>query len=96
MAERQHAAGAWPHGAFLFSIETQTTIGYGPRCVTKVAVLMVVAPSIVGGISDSLRIGTIMAKMVQPKKHAQMLLFRYNAVVALHNGKVCLTWCVGT
>ena len=95
-AECQHAAGAWPHGAFLFSIETQTTIGYGLRCVTKVAVLMVVVLSIVGGISDSLRIGTIMAKMVQPKKHAQMLLFKYNAVVALHNGKLCLTWCVGT
>uniref|UniRef100_A0A8B9XJK4 Uncharacterized protein n=1 Tax=Bos mutus grunniens TaxID=30521 RepID=A0A8B9XJK4_BOSMU len=31
VAHGDHAAGAWPHGAF-FSIETQTTIGYGLPC----------------------------------------------------------------
>lgn len=85
-------------GAFLFSIETQTTIGYGFRCVTEecpVAVVTVVVQSIVGCIIDSFMIGTIMAKMVRPKKRAQTLLFSHHAVVALRDGKLCLMWRLG-
>lgn len=53
-------------GALLFSMETQTTIGYGWRCVTvecPIAVLTVVLQSIEGCILNSFMIGTIMAKM---------------------------------
>ncbi|KAF7665075.1 hypothetical protein LDENG_00154610 [Lucifuga dentata] len=85
-------------GAFLFSVETQTTIGYGFRCVTEecpVAVLTVVVQSIVGCIIDSFMIGTIMAKMVRPKKRAQTLLFSHHAVIALRDGKLCLMWRLG-
>nr|XP_015809902.2 ATP-sensitive inward rectifier potassium channel 12 [Nothobranchius furzeri] len=85
-------------GAFLFSIETQTTIGYGFRCVTEecpIAVVTVVLQSIVGCIIDSFMIGTIMAKMVRPKKRAQTLLFSHNAVIALRDGKLCLMWRLG-
>ncbi|KPP74586.1 inward rectifier potassium channel 4-like [Scleropages formosus] len=85
-------------GAFLFSIETQTTIGYGFRCVTEecpVAVMSVVIQSIVGCIIDAFMIGTIMAKMARPKKRNQTLLFSQNAVIALHDGKLCLMWRVG-
>uniref|UniRef100_A0A8C4XG90 Potassium inwardly rectifying channel subfamily J member 4 n=1 Tax=Erpetoichthys calabaricus TaxID=27687 RepID=A0A8C4XG90_ERPCA len=85
-------------GAFLFSIETQTTIGYGFRCVTEecpIAVATVVVQSIVGCIIDSFMIGTIMAKMARPKKRAQTLLFSHHAVIALRDGKLCLMWRVG-
>ncbi|XP_028444861.1 ATP-sensitive inward rectifier potassium channel 12 [Perca flavescens] len=85
-------------GAFLFSIETQTTIGYGFRCVTEecpVAVATVVVQSIMGCIIDSFMIGTIMAKMVRPKKRAQTLLFSHHAVIALRDGKLCLMWRLG-
>ncbi|KAK3525555.1 hypothetical protein QTP86_034857, partial [Hemibagrus guttatus] len=85
-------------GAFLFSIETQTTIGYGWRCVTEecpVAVATVVVQSILGCIIDSFMIGTIMAKMARPKKRNQTLLFSQNAVIALRDGKLCLMWRVG-
>ncbi len=85
-------------GAFLFSIETQTTIGYGWRCVTEecpVAILTVVVQSIIGCIIDSFMIGTIMAKMARPKKRNQTLLFSHNAVIALRDGKLCLMWRVG-
>ncbi|TTL57240.1 ATP-sensitive inward rectifier potassium channel 12 [Bagarius yarrelli] len=57
--------------AFLFSVETQTTIGYGFRCVTEecpLAVFMVVLQSILGCIIDAFMIGAIMAKMARPKK----------------------------
>ncbi|XP_056143304.1 ATP-sensitive inward rectifier potassium channel 12 [Lampris incognitus] len=85
-------------GALLFSIETQTTIGYGWRCVTEecpVAVATVVIQSIVGCIIDSFMIGTIMAKMARPKKRNQTLIFSRNAVISLRDGKLCLMWRVG-
>uniref|UniRef100_A0A8C4GYG0 ATP-sensitive inward rectifier potassium channel 14 n=1 Tax=Dicentrarchus labrax TaxID=13489 RepID=A0A8C4GYG0_DICLA len=85
-------------GALLFSMETQTTIGYGWRCVTEecpVAVLTVVVQSIVGCIIDSFMIGTIMAKMARPKKRNQTLVFSKNAVISLRDGKLCLMWRVG-
>ncbi|XP_062392058.1 ATP-sensitive inward rectifier potassium channel 12-like isoform X2 [Sardina pilchardus] len=85
-------------GAFLFSVETQTTIGYGYRCVTEecpAAVAAVVAQCIVGCVLDTLMVGTIMAKMVRPKKRAQTLLFSRRAVVALRDGKLCLMWRLG-
>ncbi|XP_030066885.1 ATP-sensitive inward rectifier potassium channel 12 [Microcaecilia unicolor] len=84
--------------AFLFSIETQTTIGYGFRCVTEecpIAIFMVVFQSIVGCIIDSFMIGAIMAKMARPKKRAQTLLFSHHAVIAMRDGKLCLMWRVG-
>uniref|UniRef100_A0A3Q3E7D4 ATP-sensitive inward rectifier potassium channel 14 n=1 Tax=Labrus bergylta TaxID=56723 RepID=A0A3Q3E7D4_9LABR len=85
-------------GALLFSMETQTTIGYGWRCVTEecpVAIVTVVIQSIVGCIIDSFMIGTIMAKMARPKKRNQTLVFSKNAVIALRDGKLCLMWRVG-
>ncbi|XP_056257327.1 ATP-sensitive inward rectifier potassium channel 12-like [Seriola aureovittata] len=85
-------------GALLFSMETQTTIGYGWRCVTEecpVAVITVVVQSIVGCIIDSFMIGTIMAKMARPKKRNQTLVFSKNAVIAMRDGKLCLMWRVG-
>ncbi|XP_051904462.1 ATP-sensitive inward rectifier potassium channel 12-like isoform X2 [Hippocampus zosterae] len=85
-------------GALLFSMETQTTIGYGWRCVTEecpLAVVTVVVQSIAGCIIDSFMIGTIMAKMARPKKRNQTLVFSKNAVVALRDGKLCLMWRVG-
>ncbi|XP_060890245.1 ATP-sensitive inward rectifier potassium channel 12 [Labrus mixtus] len=85
-------------GALLFSMETQTTIGYGWRCVTEecpVAIVTVVIQSIVGCIIDSFMIGTIMAKMARPKKRNQTLVFSKNAIIALRDGKLCLMWRVG-
>lgn len=84
--------------AFLFSIETQTTIGYGFRCVTDecpIAVFMVVFQSIVGCIIDAFIIGAVMAKMAKPKKRNETLIFSDNAVIAMRDGKLCLMWRVG-
>ncbi|XP_078539853.1 inward rectifier potassium channel 4 [Lissotriton helveticus] len=84
--------------AFLFSVETQTTIGYGFRYVTEecpLSIMAVIAQSILGCVIDSFMIGTIMAKMARPKKRAQTLLFSHHAVVAMRDGKLCLMWRVG-
>lgn len=57
--------------AFLLSVETQTTIGYGYRYVTEecpIAVFTVVFQSIFGCIIDAFIIGAVMTKMAKPKK----------------------------
>lgn len=84
--------------AFLFSVETQTTIGYGYRYVTEkcpVAVFIVVFQSIVGCIIDAFIIGAVMAKMAKPKKRNETLVFSHYATVAMRDGKLCLMWRVG-
>ncbi|KAM9716158.1 LOW QUALITY PROTEIN: inward rectifier potassium channel 2-like, partial [Menidia menidia] len=82
---------------FLFSIETQTTIGYGYRYVTEecpLAVFLVVLQSIVGCIIDAFIIGAVMAKMAKPKKRNETLAFSRHATVALRD-ELCLMWRVG-
>uniref|UniRef100_A0A667XG14 ATP-sensitive inward rectifier potassium channel 14 n=1 Tax=Myripristis murdjan TaxID=586833 RepID=A0A667XG14_9TELE len=84
--------------AFLFSLETQTSIGYGFRSVTEecpLAVLAVVLQCIVGCIIDAFIIGAVMAKIAKPKKRNETLLFSDTAVVALRDGKLCMMWRVG-
>uniref|UniRef100_A0A8C6LN57 ATP-sensitive inward rectifier potassium channel 14 n=1 Tax=Nothobranchius furzeri TaxID=105023 RepID=A0A8C6LN57_NOTFU len=84
--------------AFLFSLETQTSIGYGFRSVTEecpLAVLAVVVQCIVGCIIDAFIIGAVMAKISKPKKRNETLVFSDSAVVALRDGKLCMMWRVG-
>ncbi|KAB5586857.1 hypothetical protein PHYPO_G00006290 [Pangasianodon hypophthalmus] len=84
--------------AFLFSLETQTSIGYGSRSVTEacpLAVLAVVLQCIVGCIIDAFIIGAVMAKIAKPKKRNETLMFSDVAVVAMRDGKLCMMWRVG-
>ncbi|KAJ8289966.1 hypothetical protein GJAV_G00007250 [Gymnothorax javanicus] len=84
--------------AFLLSLETQTSIGYGFRSVTEacpLAVLAVVLQCIVGCIIDAFIIGAVMAKIAKPKKRNETLVFSDVAVVALRDGKLCMMWRVG-
>ncbi|XP_066538861.1 ATP-sensitive inward rectifier potassium channel 14 [Hoplias malabaricus] len=84
--------------AFLFSLETQTSIGYGFRSVTEscpLAVLAVVLQCIVGCIIDAFIIGAVMAKIAKPKKRNETLVFSEVAVVAMRDRKLCMMWRVG-
>lgn len=85
-------------GAFLFSIETQTTIGYGFRSVTEAcphAVLLVVVQSVISCLIDAVMIGCIFQKIARPKKRAATLKFSRNAVIAMRDGKLCFMFRVG-
>ncbi|XP_007886828.1 inward rectifier potassium channel 16 [Callorhinchus milii] len=85
--------------AFLFAIETQTTIGYGLRCVTEecpFTVTMVTCQSVTKYLINSFIIGAVVAKMAKARKRAQKTIgFSNNAVVAMRDGKLCLMWRLG-
>ena len=83
---------------FLFSLETQTTIGYGGRFVTEkcpFSIILVVIQSVFGCVIDAFMIGLIMAKIMRPKKRAETLLYSKNAVINIRNGVLCLMFRVG-
>ncbi|KFP87721.1 ATP-sensitive inward rectifier potassium channel 10, partial [Acanthisitta chloris] len=69
-------------GAFLFSLESQTTIGYGFRLLITQLVLTTILEIFITG--------TFLAKIARPKKRAETIKFSQNAVVSQHDGKTCL------
>ena len=63
---------------FQFSMETQTTIGYGTRYVTEncpISILLVVCQSILGTLILSILTGVILFKFQEPSKRAHTVLF---------------------
>ncbi|XP_038048310.1 G protein-activated inward rectifier potassium channel 3-like [Patiria miniata] len=85
-------------GAFLFSVETQTTIGYGFRSVTEqcwIGVSLVVIQSVFSALVDAILVGCVFAKIARPKKRAATIKFSRNAVIAERNGKLCFMFRIG-
>ena len=85
-------------GMFLFSLETQTTIGYGFRGITAecpAAIIVLILQSVIGCLIDAFTAGYIIAKFSRPKKRAATLLFSRDAVICQRDGKLCLMIRVG-
>lgn len=83
---------------FLFSVETQHTIGYGSRQTTErcaEAIFLQSLQSVVGVMIQACMVGTIFAKLSRPKKRAQTLMFTKNAVICKRDGKLCMIFRVG-
>ncbi|KAM3868639.1 ATP-sensitive inward rectifier potassium channel 1-like [Diretmus argenteus] len=79
--------------AFLYSLETQTTIGYGGRALTghcAGTVALIVIQSLVGVFINCFMCGVIMAKISLPKKRAKTVIFSDTAVICLKKGSLCL------
>ncbi|KAL2078399.1 hypothetical protein ACEWY4_026084 [Coilia grayii] len=84
--------------AFLFSLETQTTIGYGFRGMSEncmVAIVLVTIQDVISVFIDTFVIGIAVAKMASARKRAQTVGFTSHAVVNLRDGQLCLSWRVG-
>ncbi|KAJ8977748.1 hypothetical protein NQ317_001112 [Molorchus minor] len=83
---------------FLFSIETQHTIGYGVRTTTEEcpeAIFIMCLQSIAGMIIQAFMTGIVFAKMTRPKLRTQTLQFSKHAVICLREGYLCLMFRVG-
>ena len=83
--------------AYLFSLETQQTIGYGHRSIsTKCAeaVIVLQAQTVVGIIVDAFMLGLTFAKLSRPRERALTCSFSKHAVITLRNGKMCLMFRV--
>ncbi|ODM96816.1 Inward rectifier potassium channel irk-1 [Orchesella cincta] len=78
--------------AFLFSIETQTTTGFGhyhltERCI--VANIVFGIQSIVGFFLVGLLVGLVITKVLRPKKRSETIRFSKNAVISRKDGILC-------
>ncbi|XP_030369330.1 G protein-activated inward rectifier potassium channel 3 isoform X2 [Scaptodrosophila lebanonensis] len=83
---------------FLFSIETQHTIGYGVRTTSPEcpeAIFMMCFQSIYGVMSSAFMAGIVFAKMTRAKQRAQTLLFSKHAVICQRDGSLSLMFRVG-
>ncbi|XP_006642286.2 G protein-activated inward rectifier potassium channel 4 [Lepisosteus oculatus] len=84
--------------AFLFSIETETTIGYGYRVITEncpEGIILLLVQAILGSIVNALMVGCMFVKISQPKKRAETLMFSHKAVISVRDDKLCLMFRVG-
>ncbi|ODN02309.1 Inward rectifier potassium channel irk-1, partial [Orchesella cincta] len=83
--------------AFLFSVETQQTTGYGfyhltERCST--AIFLFCIQSIVGVILEGLLVGLVFAKVSRAKKRSETIMFSRNAVINKRDGILCFMFRV--
>ncbi|BES98724.1 Inwardly rectifying K channel [Nesidiocoris tenuis] len=79
--------------AFMFSVETQYTTGYGSRTPTTQcpeAVFLLCAQNIVGMLLQSSSLGVIFAKLARPKARTQAIKFSEKAVISMRDGLLCL------
>ncbi|NP_001266219.1 potassium inward rectifier channel A [Amphimedon queenslandica] len=74
--------------SFLFSIETQVTIGYGYRFVAddcSFGILILVIQCLVGLVIDSFLLGLIFAKITRPRNRRKTILFSDTACINVNN-----------
>jgi len=78
---------------FLFSLETQHTIGYGVRAPTEqcsFAIIVMSLQSIFGVVIQACMAGIVFAKFTKPTMRAETILFSKNALITLRNGSYYL------
>ena len=79
--------------ALLYSLETQTTIGYGFRHVTDQcpqAIILIMFQCLSGVIIEAFMVGYIFTKLARPSRRAQTIIFSEEAVVSMRDGVLCL------
>ena len=83
---------------YLFSLETQHTIGYGGRQTTEKcteAIVFVSIQSIWAVVIEACMAGIIFAKLSRPEHRSHTVMFSKNAVITIRNGQLFLLFRVG-
>lgn len=84
--------------ALLFSIETQSTLGFGSRIISVEcpgAIVIFCIQLIFGVVVECLIVGMVFAKLSRPAKRSHTIMYSRNATVCLREGQMCLTFRVG-
>eukprot|EP00090_Calanus_glacialis_P030198 TRINITY_DN4864_c0_g1_i2.p1 TRINITY_DN4864_c0_g1~~TRINITY_DN4864_c0_g1_i2.p1 ORF type:complete len:453 (+),score=72.15 TRINITY_DN4864_c0_g1_i2:111-1469(+) len=83
---------------FLFSLETQHTIGYGTRQTTTEcpdAMFVMSVQSVLGCIIQAFMVGLVFSKLSRPQYRCKTIIFSNQAVITVRNKKLCLIIRVG-
>lgn len=78
------------NSAFLFSIETQVTIGYGNKFVQNACgwgIFFLVVQCLVGLLIDSFLLGLIFSKLTRPRNRRKTMIFSDKAVIYRKDGE---------
>jgi len=78
--------------AFLFSLETQHTTGYGYFHITEecpLAVFNLCIQSIFGVIMEGVLVGLVFVKMSRAKSRSATLMFSKNSIISQREGELC-------
>jgi potassium inwardly-rectifying channel subfamily J len=84
--------------ALLFSIETQSTLGFGSRIISVEcpgAIVIFCIQLIFGVVVECLIVGMVFAKLSRPAKRSQTIMFSKYATICLREGRMCLTFRLG-
>ncbi|CAF1131355.1 unnamed protein product, partial [Didymodactylos carnosus] len=80
-------------GVFLFSLETQQTIGYGTRSISETcpgAILILILQALFGLIIQAFLLGLIYTKLSRPKKRSETLMWSHESVICMCDGHLSL------
>ena len=83
--------------SFLFSMETQTSIGYGMRVSSNKcssAIVLQCLQTVIGILIDAVVVGLFFVKISRPGRRAVTVVFSKNAVITKRNGKLRLVFQV--
>merc|ERR1719342_1578373 len=83
---------------FLFSLETQHTIGYGTRQTTTNcphAIVVMSLQAVLGCIIQAFMVGLVFSKLSRPRNRSKTIIFSHHAVINLRDRKLCLVIRIG-
>jgi len=84
--------------AFLYSLETQHTIGYGGRQITTKcpdAIILVSLQAVLGCIVQAFMVGLIFSKLSRPRNRSKTVIFSTHAVIMQRDKRLCLVIRIG-
>jgi len=83
---------------FLFSLETQHTIGYGSRVTTTEcpdAMIVMSVQSVLGCLIQAFMVGLVFSKLSRPRNRSKTIIFSNQAVITQRNKRLCLIIRIG-
>ena len=83
---------------FLFSLETQHTIGYGTRQTTTQcsdAMIVMSLQAVLGCLIQAFMVGLVFSKLSRPRNRSNTIIFSNQAVINLRNNQLCLVIRIG-